>query len=316
MLCTSFFYRFSFILNPCCIGKREPDVLLFCVNQKTKKILFAAAPLLILLFVGFAGRPPPADPAYTENGSLYLGNPSGAVQDEQNHADNYLMIKNTYALSYNNAALQPNWVSWHLDASDLGDIKRQSDFRADSEIPDSWYAVKESDYGYKEYGFDRGHMCPSADRSKSIRDNSETFLMTNMVPQTPNNNRIVWRLLEEYERSLAAEGCELYIVCGQAGSGGGSDKGFFSEIPVPDSGRGIKIPSHLWKIILVLENGTDDLKRINADTRVIAVLIPNTVECAEKKWQDYSLSVDELEALTGYDFFSAVPDEIERELED
>ena len=284
-------------------------------ESKMKKILFAAAPLLILLFVSFAGRPP-ADPAYSENGSLYLGNPSGAVRDEQNHADNYLMIKNTYALSYNNAALQPNWVSWHLDASDLGDIKRQSDFRADDEIPDSWYAVKESDYGYKEYGFDRGHMCPSADRSKNVQDNSETFLMTNMVPQTPNNNRVVWRLLEEYERSLAAEGCELYIVCGQAGSGGSSDKGTFSEIPVPDSGRAIKIPSYVWKILLVLENGTDDLKRINADTRVIAVLIPNTVECAEKKWQDYSVSVDELEALTGYDFFSAVPDEIERQLED
>ena len=126
MLCTSFFYRFSFILNPCCIGKRVPNVLLFCVNQKTKKILFAAAPLLILLFVGFAGRPPPADPAYTENGSLYLGNPSGAVQDEQNHADNYLMIKNTYALSYNNAALQPNWIklimcsSWSKRFTNLG----------------------------------------------------------------------------------------------------------------------------------------------------------------------------------------------------
>lgn len=270
--------------------------------------------------------PPDGAAVYAENGSLYLGNPSAAEDNPDTHADNFLMIKNGYALSYNNGKKIPNWVSWHLDDSDLGDIKRKNDFRADSALPEGWYAVKggrekasgkaaaESDYRFSVYGFDRGHLCPSGDRTKSEAVNSETFLMTNMIPQTPKNNRHTWRLLEETARQFANNGYELYIICGPAGKGGTSQKGFFESIPVGDGGLSIEVPAYTWKVLIVLEKGENDLARIDGKSLIIAVSIPNTEDC-NRPWHEYALSVDELEKVTGYDFFSELSDTIEEVLE-
>jgi len=264
--------------------------------------------------------------AYDENGSLYLGNPSGASDNPAVNADNFLMIKNGYALSYNNSKLIPNWVSWHLEDSDFGEVKRKNDFRADTLLPAAWYCVKGgserasgyeaavSDYRFSVYGFDRGHMCPSGDRTKSGELNSETFLMTNMIPQAPKNNRHTWRLLEEASQRFAKNGFELYIVCGQTGQGGTSQKGFFESIPVNESGRSITVPAYTWKVVLVLEKGGNDLLRIDENTLVIAVCMPNSEDCS-LPWHEYAVSVHELERRTGYDFFSALPDNIETVLE-
>jgi len=87
-------------------------------------------------------------------------------------------------------------------------------------LSSGFYAVKKSDYRFSIYGFDRGHVCPSADRTQNQDDNSATFLMTNMIPQSPNCNRNVWKNLESYERSLAFSGKELYITAGAYGCAG------------------------------------------------------------------------------------------------
>ncbi|MGI5172670.1 DNA/RNA non-specific endonuclease [Treponema sp. OMZ 840] len=299
-------------------------------KQRQKK---AALFLFMLLFFVYfvyaedtAENPAETSSAYRENGSLYLGNPSGAEANPETHFDNFLMIKNGYALSYNKTKLIPNWVSWHLEEADLGGVKRKNDFRADPALPENWYAVRggserrltheaaESDYRFSVYGFDRGHLCPAGDRTKNGELNSETFLMTNMVPQSPKNNRHTWRLLEEACRSFAKNGKELYIICGPAGRGGTSQKGFFESIPAGESGFAIEVPAYTWKVVLVLECGNNDLLRINEQTSVIAVCIPNSEECT-LPWYEYSLSVRELETLTGYDFFAELPDAVEEVLE-
>jgi len=248
-------------------------------------------------------------PALVDNDHLLLGNPTGATTNMVN-ANNYLMVKPQYCLSYNNSKRTANWVAWHLNSSWLGGVSRQGDFRADYTLPDTWYRVTESDYYYSQYGFDRGHMCPSADRTATVADNSATFLMTNMVPQSPKNNQIVWESLENYCRNLAKSGSELYIISGPYGEGGTSDKGTFSILK-----SGVVVPSHVWKIALVLPNGNNDLSRITPSTRVIAVVIPNNQECSSKPWTSYRVSVDSIENLTGYDFFTNIPKDIQEALE-
>ena len=132
---------------------------------------------------------------------LALGNPSNAEINTGNR-DNYLLINEAYAMSYNNSKGTANWVSWRITKADFGDADRQNDFRPDARLPKGWNLVRPTDYTGS--GFDKGHICPSADRSFSDQFNSETFLMTNMIPQTPDLNRNVWRKFEEYSPPSSA----------------------------------------------------------------------------------------------------------------
>ncbi len=159
-------------------------------------------------------------------------------------------------------------------------------------------------------GFDRGHMCPSADRTSSTADNSATFLMTNMIPQAPNNNQFAWADLENYCRSLIASGNELYIICGGYGQGGTGKSGYKTTI-----GNGTWVPNKTWKVIVILPVGSNDAARVTTSTRVIAVLMPNDQTCNSKPWQDYRVSVDQIESLTGYDFLSNVSANIQADIE-
>lgn len=255
-----------------------------------------------LLFVSFVSF------IFAQSDSVYLpehllfGNPSKATADGSNPAD-YLMVKKQYVLSYHRFNGIPNWVAWHLDSTWLGEIKRSNDFRADSTLPDNWYWVH--DKSYRRSGYDRGHMCPSGDRTNTQHDNSMTFLMTNMIPQAPNNNQGPWADLEIYCRELVKQGKEMYIYCGGYGS-----QGFI------DSGR-VNIPERTWKVILVLDAGDNDLKRVTAATRVIAVDMPNSNAYVDKNddWKMFCVSVDDVESKTGSDFFSKIPDAVEKAIE-
>ena len=224
---------------------------------------------------------------------LLLGNPSGATGDVANE-NNYLMIKPQYSLSYSRAKATPNWVAWRLDTSWLGSAQRQDDFRPDPDLPAGWYRVGDGDYSGS--GYTRGHMCPSADRTRSIPDNSATFLMTNMVPQIAENNSGAWEDFESYVRSLANQGNEIYII-----SGGQGNNGTISQ------GR-ITVPRYTWKVVLILPNGSDDLSRINKQTRTIGLIMPNFLPLSQSApWRQFRVTVDQVEAFTGHNFFSNVP---------
>lgn len=254
-----------------------------------------------------------------ENLPLLFGNPSNAVK-EISEKNNYLIEKKGYTLSYNASDLIPNWVSWHLCKSDLGESVRADNFRPDETLPVEWYAVKKADYQFKKYGFDRGHVCPSADRTFDSALNSETFYMTNMIPQAPDLNRNVWKDLESFERSLVLEGNEVYITAGPFGTGGSSSTGTWNEIPLlsngEENGLSIKVPACCWKIILILDDGENDFSRVNENTSIIAVFMPNIQGIQlSGGWENFLVSVDYIEEKTGYDFFALLPDEIEDAIE-
>jgi endonuclease G len=243
----------------------------------------------------------------TEN--LTFGNPSNATTSTTNPT-NYLLSKFTWAASYNRDQGKPNWVSWHLNSTWLGSTSRCDCFASDATLPTGWYRVPNT--AYSGSGFDRGHNCPSGDRTFSSSDNRETFLMTNMMPQAPNNNQQTWEKLESYCRTLVSQGNECYIICGSYGVGGtGSNGGVTNTL---NSGR-VTVPNRIWKVVLVLPNGTNDVSRVTSSTRVIAVNTPNTQSIITTSWASYRVSVDAIEAVTGYDLLSALPDDIEAVLE-
>ncbi|MBC5992246.1 DNA/RNA non-specific endonuclease [Pontibacter sp. SD6] len=243
------------------------------------------------------------------SGSVHLtmGNPSGAITDV-NAPNNYLLLKNQFVMSYSRDKGTANWVSWHLDESWLGSTPRQDDFRADNTLPSGWYQVSATDYSYS--GFDRGHMCPSADRTLTVTDNSMTFLMTNMIPQAPNNNRLGWASLESYCRSLLSGGYEIYIISGGYGVGGTGSNGYATTIA---NGK-VTVPASTWKVILIIPDGDNDASRVTTSARVIAVDMPND-NSVSSDWKLYKTSVDAIEAKTGYDFFSLVADDVETIIE-
>jgi endonuclease G len=239
---------------------------------------------------------------------LTMGNPSGATTSTAN-STNYLMEKTQYALSYSNSRRIANWVSWQLNRNWLGSAPRQDDFRADTTLPSGWYRVTSSDYTGS--GFDRGHMTPSADRTNTITNNSATFLMTNIVPQAPDNNQGYWAQLESYARSLVtSQNKELYIIAGGYGQGGSGSNGYATTIA---SGR-VVVPSRLYKIIVVTTPGTG-VSGVNTSTRVIAIDTPNTQGNRSVSWGNYRTTVDAIESRTGYNFLSNVSSSIQSVIE-
>lgn len=249
-----------------------------------------------------------AQPSF-DNSSLALGNPSGAVEDV-NSPNNYLLVKPQFALGYDRDQGKPNWVSWHLDISDRGTADRQDDFRNDPALPAGWYQVQSSSYNGSVTGFDRGHNCPSADRTSSVVNNSATFFMTNMMPQSSKNNQGPWADLEDYTRTYLP-GNEMYVVCGSYGKGGiGSTNVYYETL---DNGR-VTVPSNCWKVIVILPVGDNDAARVNTNTRVIAVNMPN-INAIDANWGTYRTTVDAIEAATGYDLLSNLQVEVQNAIE-
>ncbi|NEQ96558.1 MAG: DNA/RNA non-specific endonuclease [Cyanothece sp. SIO2G6] len=227
---------------------------------------------------------------------LLMGNPSNAGTEP----NNYLMLRPQYALSYNRDRATANWASWQLNQSWLGSTERQDDFRADTSLPIDWHQVDGNDY--RGSGYDRGHLVPSGDRTNNRTDNSATFLMTNIIPQTPDNNREPWRDLEEYCRSLVRQGKELYIIAGV-------DDG---QVKLADNQ--VTVPAFVWKVVVVLDKPGLGTEGVVANTRVIAVNVPNADQ-VDDDWRTYRVTVDALESATGYDFLSAIPTDIQAVIE-
>ncbi|MGY2133936.1 DNA/RNA non-specific endonuclease [Hymenobacter sp. HD11105] len=246
--------------------------------------------------------------AATRDDNLALGNPSGATSSLST-PNNYLIVKPQFTLSYHAGRGIPNWVSWHLNRAWMGNAPRQNDFRPDPALPRDFYQVTTNSYSGS--GFDRGHNCPSADRTTELDDNSATFLMTNMIPQAANNNQRTWSGLEEYSRRLVEQGNEVYIIMGSYGKGGTGLNGRATTI---DQGR-VTVPARIWKVLVILPEGTNDLQRIaNGQARILAVDTPND-QSVNPDWSRYRVSVDAIEDAAGLDLLSKLPPTAQETLE-
>ena len=245
---------------------------------------------------------------HAQNPNLLMGNPSNATSNVADK-DNYLKDYTHFVLSYNSSKGIPNWVSWNLEATDIGPTKRTNPFHPDTALPHGFKVVVPADYN--STGFDRGHMCNFKDRSSAPEVFQTTFVMTNMVPQSPRLNEDTWEHLEEYCRTLAKQHHHLYIVSGPLGQGG---EGLIKPTTLTKSDRigrpnkdRVVVPAYCWKVILVVDDSPgDDIKKVNASTRLIAVIMPNN-QTLSLDWTSFRVSVREVEQKTGYKFFTSVP---------
>lgn len=224
---------------------------------------------------------------------MQLGNASGATSDGTNH-NHYLLQCAQYAFDFSDNLGEPNWVAWNLTASDVGSSGRSTSFYADTRLPASFYRVKSSDY--TNSGYDRGHMCPSADRTDTSEHNVITFYMSNVLPQAPDNNQGPWAQFEAYCRTQAQAGYEVLITSGPS---------IFSGSYIPTGVAAI--PGYTWKFALFVPGGSGTaLSRITTSTRVIALKMPNTQGIRSVPWQNYITNILQLQNDTGYTFLTAV----------
>lgn len=195
-----------------------------------------------------------------------------------------------YTLLYIEDCEQAAWVAYELTASEVRQkCDRTDDFREDPDVSTGSATLAD----YKGSGYDRGHLTPAADNKVNCpKAMSESFFMSNMSPQTPGFNRGVWRRLEELVRTWAISYNKLYIVSGPIFT---NSPGFIGE----DS---VTIPSKFYKVIL-------DLKR----KKGIGFILDNRSSSADLR--TFAVSIDEVEEVTNLDFFPALEDNLESQIE-
>jgi len=202
------------------------------------------------------------------------------------------LVRHTYySLSYNEKYEQANWVYYTLTDKMVNDggEERSNKFKVDLMVSSG--SAKSSDY--TKSGYDRGHLCPAADMGFSSTSMEESFLMSNISPQAPDFNRGIWKELETEVRKWAKKERKIYVVTGPV----------FKDNKGTIGADHVLIPGYFFKIIY---EETDEPK-------IIAFVFPNRK--SDRPLTDFAVPVDEAEKLTGFDFFSQLPDELENKLE-
>ncbi|HEX8692235.1 MAG TPA: DNA/RNA non-specific endonuclease [Longimicrobium sp.] len=248
-----------------------------------------------------AGLEAPTEPSlYTYPSAIYHSHVEFGTPRDANTADDLLLSKRTHYVSYNCARGRPNWVSWNLNKTHYGDAPRSTSFYSDATLPSGCYRVVSSDY--TNSGYDRGHMVRSEERTWSIDDNKQTFLMTNIVPQYHDLNGGPWARFEQYLQDLAQnQNKEIYVIAGATGNRG----------TLNGAGK-VQIPTYTYKIALIMPYG-QGLANVTSTSSitVIAVDMPNNTGILSAPWTSYTTTVDDLEFYSGYNFLDKLPDSIE-----
>jgi endonuclease G len=259
-----------------------------------------------LLAIGFLLLLPTQD-GWARLGTQYqmaLGNPDAASTNSASRTKFLINQRAQYAISYNDNTHQPNWVSWSYSLDDDGTQARTDAWQTEELLPSGYLKIGTASFGTTvnngvTNSWDRGHMCPSADRTKDLINNQVTFRMSNIIPQHANNNQGLWATFESYTRTLASGGNEVLIITGPA------------EFSGATIANGMLIPGSVWKIAVVVPNASSTTaasQRLTSSTRVIALLTPNIGYTSGliNDWKAYRTSVEQIEQVTGLNFFSEV----------
>lgn len=208
-----------------------------------------------------------------------------------------ILVRTGYTTSYNSETRCPNWTAWHLTAAHTtGDYTRKGiGFKEDDDVP----APKAQNSDYQRSGYDRGHMCPSGDNKWSKQAQEESFLFTNMCPQSHDLNAGDWNDLEQKCRKWAKQYGDIYIVCGPVFRPSSSKINRRKTI----GKNKVAVPTGFYKVVLCM-NGTP---------KAIGFYYDN--EDGRRPLATYVRSVDDIEQLTGIDFFAALPDDVENQVE-
>lgn len=196
-----------------------------------------------------------------------------------------------FKISFNPRRHTPNWVAWELTAKEAkGRLRRGDDFHRDARIdgcPESW--------DYNNSGYDRGHMAPAGDMKWNANAMYDCFSMANMCPQSYDLNHGSWRVLEEKCREWAIKFGNIFIICGPVAT---------DPIDKRVGRTGVAVPKRFFKVVLAPDANP---------ARGIGFLMPN--KDVAGGLQRCAVTIDEVERVTGHDFFKALPDNIENNVE-
>lgn len=262
-----------------------------------KKILYLAFLLLLsvvyFVFDGDGGDDPQTPQQTQQQSQVQTDNLIGLEIPFM--ADDKTVIEHMgYTLSYNSEYRIPNWVAYELQDSELyGDLDRAEKFSPDPLVK----GRQAYDSDYVGSGYDRGHMAPAGDMKWSTQAMEESFYLSNVCPQNHNLNAGVWNDLEKKVRQEARYYGKLWVVCG----------------PIVDSNRHgtvgknkVVVPDSFFKALLAQNK---DGKYIS-----IAFVFPN--EAGDNGLASYAMTVNELEKLTGMDFFYNLDQKVQEKTED
>ena len=230
---------------------------------------------------------------------------SGEVEDVEGYAFPLAYVKlpegtpqqvkeyTGFTVNFNKDNKTPNYVAWELLSSETTGTEDRNnyDFWVDKTVE----GCPTKDYDYSHTSYQRGHMCPAADQKWSASAMKDCMVMTNMCPQLASINEKAWATLENKERAWAKRDGAIWIIAGP----------IYDDTDTQRIGESqVRVPGAFFKVFLYNHVSTP---------RAIAFVYPN--DLAPDSMDSYAMSVDELEELTGYDFFSALPDNVEREIE-
>ena len=204
------------------------------------------------------------------------------------------LIRHTYyTLSYNENYEQANWVCYTLTDSMIQNatVERSNSFKMDGLVLTG--SAKSSDY--TKTGYDRGHLCPAGDMGFNLKAMQESFMMSNISPQTPEFNRGIWKELESEVREWAKKEEEVYVV-----TAGVLEKGLTT---IGEKNK-VAVPKYYYKVILDV---------CGKEKKAIAFVMPNAG--SKESIFDYAVTIDSVERLTQINFFPALPDDLENNLE-
>jgi endonuclease G len=221
-------------------------------------------------------------------------------------ADEQFLLHREYVINYNGDLKIPLYAKYVLKASDVVPRTRLNCFREDQRLAAAARSVLDD---YEERIFDRGHLVPRADMNRSKGAMINTFVLSNMMPQHDNFNQGIWETLESAVRAWAVDKGEIHVVTGAVFDADGND----ARDPAKDAKRvkpreKVAIPTHFYKIVLH--------ERPNGFIDSIAILLPHTDDTVPETLpkpkkleylQDHIVSIDQIEAVTGYDFFPEMP---------
>jgi endonuclease G len=223
-----------------------------------------------------------------------IGNCAQGVQLPicHNSASEIILQRCGYTVSYNQKLKLPNWVFWHLTKERAdGDVKRPGNaWQEDMDVPEP----RANSDDYRGSGWSRGHMCPAGDNKWDTEAMSESNLLSNMCPQHASLNSGLWNVIERDCRKWAVKYGEVYIVSGPV---------FMKKKHETIGSNKVVVPEAFFKVVLCL----------TGKPKALGVVVRNTE--GTKKKDLYYNSIDEVERITGYDFFPALPDDIENKIE-
>ena len=254
--------------------------------KKLKRLLLTLLVLVIIFIVLCFITPSEEKNGITPSGEIQGLELPAPVPGEQ-------IISHTgYTLSYNEEYEVPSYVAYELTRNEvLGGSEREDSFKADPKVRTGSAELDD----YRGSGYDRGHMAPAADFKWSEEAMSDTFYLSNMCPQDPSFNRGIWADLEAVVRTMAYDNGKVYVVTGPV----------LTDGPYKTIGSSkVAVPKRFYKVVL---DYTDP------DVKAIGFVLPN--ENSDKSLQSFAMTVDEVESITGLDFYPALPDDEEAVIE-